>query len=82
MRSTVDLNELQVFDDRLRDLRTVDANDPERAVAALAAEPEPTARWAHTSGAWIRAVLVLIGLTALPLIGAGLALRRFDPGRP
>lgn len=79
--STVDLNQLQVFDDRLRDLRTVDANDPERAVDALAAPPAPTSRWAHTSDAWLRALLALFALTVLPLVGAGLALRRYDPGR-
>jgi ABC-type multidrug transport system ATPase subunit len=79
--STAGLNELQVFDDRLRDLRTVDANDPERAVDALAAEPAPPSRWAHEGGAWLTAVLALIALTTLPLVGTTLALRRYDPGR-
>jgi ABC-type multidrug transport system ATPase subunit/pSer/pThr/pTyr-binding forkhead associated (FHA) protein len=79
--STVDLNELQVFDERLRDLRTVDAADPAPAVEALAADPSPRGRWAHEASAWLTALLVLTALTVVPLVGTGLALRRHDPGR-
>jgi hypothetical protein len=79
--STVDLDSLQVFDDRLRDLRSVDANDPEAAVEALAAPPEPDGRWAHTTGAWVRALLALIALIAVPLVATAFVLRRYDPGR-
>ncbi len=79
--STVDLDQLQVFDDRLRDLRAVDANDPEPAVEALAAAPEPNGRWAHETGAWTRALAALIALTVLPLLATALVLRRYDPGR-
>ena len=79
--STVDLNELQLFDDRLRTLRTVDANDPEPAVEALAAQPRPNARWAHTRRAWVQSVLALGAMTILALVATMLALRRFDPGR-
>ncbi len=79
--STVDLNRLQVFDERLRDLRTVDARDPDRAVDALAAAPSPNGRWSHDRGSWLTSFLVLIALTVVPLIGTALALRRHDPGR-
>jgi hypothetical protein len=79
--STVDLNELQVFDDRLRELRSIDANDAERAVEALGAEPDPNSRWAHTVSAWMMALLALAVLTALPLVACARALRRYDPGR-
>ena len=79
--STVDLNELQLFDDRLRDLRTVDANDPEPAVEALAANPQPNGRWAHTRLAWVQSVLALGGMTIVALLATTLALRRYDPGR-
>ena len=79
--STVDLNGLQVFDDRLHDLRSVDAGDPEPAVDALTATPGANARWAHTAGAWSTALLVLILLTVLPLVATGVALRRHDPQR-
>ena len=79
--STVDLNGLQVFDDRLRDLRTVDADDPEPAVEALTATPGPNDRWAHTTRAWATALLVLFGLTVVPLVATGVALRRYDPRR-
>ena len=79
--STVDLNELQVFDNRLRELRSVDAGNPEPAVEALTAAPEANERWAHTAAAWRNAVLALIVLTMVPLFATGLALRRYDPQR-
>ncbi len=79
--STVDLNELQVFDDRLRDLRRVDANDPDPAVEALTAAPASNERWAHTTRAWSTALLVLFGLTVVPLVATALVLRRYDPRR-
>ena len=79
--STVDLNGLQVFDDRLRDLRTVNADDPEPAVEALTAPPRPNDRWAHTTRAWATALLVLFGLTVVPLVATGVVLRRYDPRR-
>ena len=79
--STVDLNELQVFDDRLRDLRSVDAADPTPAVEALASAPEANGRWAHDAGAWLTAALLLLVLTVAPLVATALALRRHDPGR-
>jgi len=79
--STVDLNSLQVFDDRLRELRSVDASDPEPAVEALTAPPEANERWAHTAAAWRNALLALIVLIVVPLFATGLALRRYDPQR-
>ena len=79
--STVDLNQLQVLDDRLRDLRSVDANNPEPAVEAMTASPEPNRRWAHTRGAWSQAVLALVALVVVALTATTIALRRYDPGR-
>lgn len=79
--STVDLNELQQFDERLRDLRTVDAADPLPAVEAITAPPSPNPRWAHTPTAWSTAVACLLALIVLPLTFTVLALRRRDPGR-
>lgn len=79
--STVDLNELQLFDDRLRTLRTVDANDPEPAVEALAAQSQPNTRWAHTRRAWVQSVLALGTMIIVALLATMIALRRFDPGR-
>lgn len=79
--STVDLNDLQRFDERLRDLRTVDAADPLPAVEAITAPPSPNERWAPTPTAWLTAAGCLLALIGLPLVLTGLALRRRDPGR-
>lgn len=79
--STVDLNELQLFDQRLRDLRGVDATDPMPAVAALTSDAEPEGRWAHETSAWLTAVGVLLGLIVATSVATTLSLRRYDPGR-
>ena len=79
--ATADLNELQVFDDRLRDLRTVDASDPNRAVEALGASPDPPQRWAHTVGSLLTSLAALLALTVVPLVATTRVLRRYDPGR-
>ncbi len=79
--STSDLNELQQFGERLRELRTVDASDPIPVVEAMTASPSPNPRWAHTPGAWLTAVACLLALVVIPLVATTLALRRRDPGR-
>lgn len=79
--ATVDLNGLQQFDDRLRDLRTIDATDPTPALRALTGPAQPESRWAPTLSAWLTSMGALLALTVVPLVGAALALRRFDPGR-
>lgn len=79
--STVDLNRLQVFDDRLRELRTVDAGDPSPAVEALASSPADEQRWAHSSRALLTSLGALVLLTVLPLVATILVLRRADPRR-
>ncbi len=79
--STTDLNELQVFDARLRDLRVIDAGDPVRAVETLTGEESPEGRWAHTPRAWLTAVGALVALTAMALTASVALLRRLDPGR-
>jgi hypothetical protein len=79
--STVDLNRLQVFDARIRDLRSVDATDPGPAVEALTASPSTEARWAHDPQALLTAIAALLALAVIPLVATGLVLRRYDPGR-
>lgn len=79
--STVDLNRLQLFDQRLRDLRAVDASAPTPAVEALTAELSPNARYAHEPSSWLTSVAALLALIVLTTTGTVLALRRFDPGR-
>ena len=79
--STTDINQLQIFDDRLRELRTVDSEDPGPAVEVLTKEAQPEERWEHTSQAWLTSVLALLALIMLPLVATTYVLRRFDPGR-
>jgi ABC transport system ATP-binding/permease protein len=79
--STADLNSLQLFDDRLRDLRTVDAADPVPAVEVLSGEAAPERRWAHTTRAWLTAVGALLALSLGAVLATVVVLRRFDPGR-
>lgn len=79
--STTDINRLQIFDERLRELRSVDAADPGPAIAVLTKDAEPEQRWQHTRTAWITSILALLMLTVLPLIATAYVLRRYDPGR-
>lgn len=79
--STTDLNGLQLFDERLRSLRSVDAANAADAVAGLTEEAQPERRWEHSTRAWLTATGALVGLTLLSILGATLALRRYDPGR-
>jgi hypothetical protein len=79
--STTDINNLQIFDDRLRELRTVDSADPGPAVEVLTREAQPEKRWEHTRRAWLTSLLALLLLTIIPLIATTFVLRRYDPGR-
>jgi ABC transport system ATP-binding/permease protein len=79
--STADLNDLQLFDERLRGLRTVDVESPAAAVASLTAEGGAEARWEHSPGAWGRSVGALLVLTVASVGATILVLRRYDPGR-
>jgi ABC transport system ATP-binding/permease protein len=79
--STADLNDLQLFDERLRGLRTVDVESPADAVASLTAEGGAEARWEHSPGAWGRSVGALLVLTMASVGATILVLRRYDPGR-
>jgi ABC-type multidrug transport system ATPase subunit/pSer/pThr/pTyr-binding forkhead associated (FHA) protein len=79
--STTDINNLQIFDDRLRELRTVDSADPGPAVEVLTKEAQPEKRWEHTRRAWLTSLFALLLLTILPLIATTFVLRRYDPGR-
>lgn len=79
--SSVDLNRLQLFGERMRGVRTIDATDPRAAVDLVTQPANPEPRWAHTTSAWLSDLFVLLLLTVIPLIATGLALSRFDPGR-
>jgi hypothetical protein len=72
--STADLNSLQLFDERLRDLRTVDAADPVPAVEVLAhREGGAESALGPQPGRWLTAVGALLALTR----GGGAGHRRW-----
>jgi ABC-type multidrug transport system ATPase subunit len=77
--STVDLNALDAFNDVAQELPTIDLRDPGALVGGLAALDGQEGRWEHEPRAWLAAMLALGGLTAVSLLGTGLALRRYDP---
>ncbi|HEU0336370.1 MAG TPA: FHA domain-containing protein [Gaiellaceae bacterium] len=77
--STVDLNALEALNDVAREFPTVDLRDPGALVDGLDSLGEGEGRWEHEPGRWLTAMLALAGLTAAGLVGAGLALRRYDP---
>jgi ABC-type multidrug transport system ATPase subunit len=79
--STVDLNRLQLFDSRIRDLRVVDSRNPAGAINKLTRDDPANAHWSHTAEAWLIAMAALVALTLGALGIALLRLRRLDPVR-
>ena len=80
--STAGLNELEPMNALARVVSSIDLANPEAATQDLAGALRGEPRWDHTASAWGQSVFALAGLSAVTLIGAGLALRRYDPHRP
>jgi hypothetical protein len=78
--ATADLNRIQSFNDRVRGLKEVSLDNPERIIDALAAPTRGPTRWAHRTGPWLVDILVIVALSLAALIAAGLVLARRDPG--
>jgi len=78
--ATADLNRIQSFNDRVRALKEVSLDKPEKIIAALAAPTRGPTRWAHRTGPWLVDLLVIVALSLAALIAAGLVLARRDPG--
>ena len=78
--STVDLNRIQAFNNRVRALREVDLDQPNRIVDSITRPTTGPTRWAHRLGPWLTDIAVMLALSLAALIAAGLVLARRDPG--
>jgi ABC-type multidrug transport system ATPase subunit/pSer/pThr/pTyr-binding forkhead associated (FHA) protein len=79
MASTVKLNQQQEVWNVARQVSTIDTQDPQALVNTLAHPSRGNPRWNHQKGAWIRAMVALLVLTAAGVAVAIAVLRRFDP---
>ncbi len=80
--STVNLNELQKLGLVLRDVPSIDLNNPQPVLDALESPPPGEPLYRHEAKVWWTAMASLAILTLAALIGTGLALLRYDPGVP
>ena len=78
--ATADLNRIQSFNNRVRTLKEVSLDRPEKIIDAIVAPTRGPTRWAHRTGPWLVDLLVMIALSLAALIAAGLVLARRDPG--
>jgi hypothetical protein len=79
MASTVKLNDQQEVWNVARQVSTVDTQDPQQLLNVLSHPSTGNPRWNHQTGAWIRAMVALLVLTAAGVAVAIAVLRRFDP---
>ncbi|HST26081.1 MAG TPA: FHA domain-containing protein [Gaiellaceae bacterium] len=79
MASTVKLNDQQAVWNVAKQVSTVNTQDPQALVQVLSHPSRGNPRWNHQKGAWLRAFVALLVLTAAALGIAIVALRRFDP---
>jgi ABC-type multidrug transport system ATPase subunit len=78
--ATADLNQIQAFNDRVRDLKDVDLARPEAIVDTITRPTTGPTRWAHRVGPWLTDLAVMVALSIAALIATGLILSRRDPG--
>ena len=79
--STTGLNDLEPLNGLARAVPTLDLADPTSAASGFAKAFGGEPRWNHTATAWLTSMLALLGLSAVSLVAAGLALRRLDRRR-
>ena len=77
--STIELERLQSVDKIASNAPTIRLDAPMSEFEALADNLRPTERWTHDAGTWLTNVAALLGLAALGIAGAGLAVRRRRP---
>jgi hypothetical protein len=80
--ATAGLNELEPMNALARVVSSIDLANPEAATQDLAGALRGEPRWDHAASAWGQSMFALAGLSAVAIVGAGLALRRYDPHRP
>jgi hypothetical protein len=76
MASTADLNDLQEVTGVLTETPSVNVDDPSELFEKLERGDRGEAVWDHEASAWFLDAGALVALSALALLGAGLALRR------
>jgi ABC transport system ATP-binding/permease protein len=79
MASTVRLNDQQAVWNVARQVSTIDTRRPDPLFNVLSHPSRGNPRWNHQTGAWLRAAMALLVLTAAALSIAIAVLRRFDP---
>jgi len=79
--STTGLSDLEPLNGLAEAVPTVDLSRPEATADGLVRALRGHPRWDHELAAWGTSMLALLALTLAGLVGAGLALRRYDPHR-
>lgn len=79
--STTGLSDLEPLNGLAGTVPTVDLSRPQATAEGLVRALRGNPRWDHELEAWATSVLALLALTLAGLVGAGLALRRYDPHR-
>ena len=80
--SSVDLGRMQAFDTVAREAPTLQLDAPLTRFDSLATGLGEPAGWQHRPVTWIEDVGILIGIGALAVLSAGLAVRCRPPGEP
>ena len=78
LAATADLNRVQAFNSVANEFPTVDLKDPVGVLRRLSSVGEGEERWDHERTAWLLDAGALTILTCGALVGAGVALRRYD----
>jgi len=79
--STTGLSDLEPLNGLAEAVPTVDLSRPQATADGLVGALRGNPRWDHGFEAWGTSMLALTGLTLAGIVGAGLALRRYDPHR-
>ena len=79
--STTGLSDLEPLNGLAEAVPTVDLSRPQATADGLVRALRGNPRWDHGLEAWGTSMLALLGLTFAGIVGAGLALRRYDPHR-
>jgi ABC transport system ATP-binding/permease protein len=80
--SSVDLGRMQAFDAVAREVPRVQLDAPVTTFESLANGLGEPASWQHEPATWIEDVGILLGIAALAVLAAGVAVRRRPPGDP
>lgn len=79
--ATTGLSDLEPLNGLAEAVPTVDLARPQASADGLVRALRGHPRWDHTLAAWGTSMLALLFLTLAGIVGAGLALRRYDPHR-